>query len=189
MILTERLIIRHPTIADAAVLNSSIVESLPELQKYMSWANHVPSLSETQNNIEGAILLIQANQDLRFLIFSKDEDFVGASGLHKIDWQIRKAEIGYWIRTSKSGNGLMTEAINAITNYGIHELGLKRIEIVCSGSNLKSRRIPEKLGYALEGILKNHRINNDGSIDDTVYYAKVVNEQVGGAVHSVIPSN
>lgn len=174
MILTERLIIRHPTIADVAALNSSIIESISELRKYMAWANRPPSLSDTQNNIENAMMLIKANQDLRFLIFSTDNDFIGSSGLHKIDWQIRKAEIGYWVRTSKSGNGYITEAVGAITNYGISELGLKRIEIICSGSNLKSRRIPEKLGFTLEGILKNHRINNDGSIDDTVYYAKVI---------------
>jgi RimJ/RimL family protein N-acetyltransferase len=68
----------------------------------------------------------------------------------------------------------VTEAVNAIMNYGINELGLKRIEIICSGSNIKSRRIPERLGFTLEGILKNHRINNDGTIDDTVYYAKVI---------------
>lgn len=173
MIFTERLIIRYPTLADADVLNASIIESLPELRKYMSWANHIPPMSETRNNLESALLLISTKQDLRFLIFSKDNDFIGSSGLHKIDWQIKKAEIGYWIRTSKSGCGLMTEAVNAITNYGINELGLKRIEIVCSGSNAKSRRIPERLGYTLEGVLKNHRINNDGSIDDTVYYAKL----------------
>ena len=173
-ILTERLIIRHPKISDAAALNSSIIESINELRKYMPWVNQVPSVLDTQNNIENAIKLIDANQDIRFLIFSKNNDFVGSSGLHRIDWQIKKAEIGYWIKTSQSGHGLMTEAVNAIANYGINELGLRRIEIICSGSNTQSRRIPEKLGFTLEGILKNHRINNDGTIDDTIYYAKVV---------------
>jgi len=172
---TERLIIRHPKISDAAILNSSIIESIRELRKYMSWANEIPTLSDTRNNIENAIRLIEANEDIRFLIFSKNNnDFIGSSGLHKIDWRIKKAEIGYWIKTSKSGNGFMTEAVNAIMNYGINELGLRRIEIINSGSNIKSRRIPERLDFTLEGILKNHRINNDGTIDDTVYYAKVV---------------
>jgi ribosomal-protein-serine acetyltransferase len=173
-IFTERLIIRHPKISDAVALNSAIIESIRELKKYLAWANKIPSTSDTQNNIENAIRLIETNADVRFLIFSKDNDFIGSSGLHKIDWQIKKAEIGYWIRTTKSGNGFMTEAVNAIANYGINELGLQRIEIVCSGSNTKSRRIPEKLGFTLEGILKKHRINGDGTIDDTVYYAKVI---------------
>lgn len=173
-LLTERLIIRHPKISDTAVLNASIIESINELRKYMPWVNQVPSILDTQHNIENAIKLIEANQDIRFLIFSKNNDFVGSSGLHRIDWQIKKAEIGYWIKTSQSGQGLMTEAIDAITNYGINELGLRRIEIICSGSNIKSRRIPERLGFTLEGILKNHRINNDETIDDTVYYAKIV---------------
>ena len=172
-IFTERLIIRHPETSDAATLNSSIIESINELRKYMPWVNEIPSILDTQNNIENAIKLIEKNEDIRFLIFSKNNDFIGSSGLHRINWRIKKAEIGYWIKTSQSGNGLMTEAVNAIMNYGINQLSLKRIEIICSGSNIKSRRIPERLGFTLEGTLKNHRINNDGTIDDTVYYAKV----------------
>ena len=171
---TERLIIRPPQRSDAVALNAAILESMVELRKYMIWANQIPSLADTQNNIENAIQLIKANMDIRFLIFSKDNAFVGASGLHKIDWQIKKAEIGYWIRTSMSGKGLMTEAVEAIANYGFNELGLRRIEIIVSGSNSKSKHIPERLGFTLEGRLRNHRINNDGTIDDTLYYAKVI---------------
>ena len=171
---TERLTIRHPKISDSLALNSAIVESISELRKYMSWANEIPTISDTEKNIENAIKLIESNIDIQFLIFTKDNDLIGSSGLHEINWQVKKAEIGYWVRTTKTGNGYITEALNAITSYGINELGLKRIEIMCSGSNTKSRRIPEKLGFTLEGILKRHRINSDGTFDDTVFYAKVI---------------
>ena len=47
------------------------------------------------------------------------------------------------------------ESVNALTELGLNQIKFKRIEIKCESTNIKSRSIPEKLGYELEGILKN----------------------------------
>lgn len=171
---TQRLIIRIPNLEDAEVINAGIIESIDELKYFLPWAQNKPSLEETRNNLVDALKQIESKKDIRLLIFHKNGEFIGSSGLHKIDWRIPKAEIGYWIRTSKTGNGYAKEAVDAITNHGINIMGIKRLEIIVSDSNKKSWQIPEKLGYLLEGILRKHRINPDGSIDNTRYYAKVV---------------
>jgi ribosomal-protein-serine acetyltransferase len=69
----------------------------------------------------------------------------------------------------------MTEAIKELTNLGLNQLQFKRIEIRCESTNLKSRAIPENLGFGLEGILKNDDLSADGSkLTDTCIYAKTV---------------
>ena len=66
----------------------------------------------------------------------------------------------------------MTEAINAITQYAFNQLGVRRITITCDVDNVRSKKIPESLGYALEGTLKANRKNPiTDKISDTLIYA------------------
>ncbi|PYF08328.1 acetyltransferase (GNAT) family protein [Ureibacillus chungkukjangi] len=71
----------------------------------------------------------------------------------------------------------MKEAVEALTNVGLNKIQFNRIEIRCESTNLKSRAIPEKLGFELEGILKSEDLSADGSkLTDTCIYAKVRTE-------------
>lgn len=54
------------------------------------------------------------------------------------------------------------------------DLRARRLEIRCESTNTKSRTIPEKLGYELEGILRNEDFSADGKkLTDTCVYAKI----------------
>ena len=68
----------------------------------------------------------------------------------------------------------MLEAVKGLCELGLNQINFKRVEIRCESTNLKSRSIPEKLGFELEGILKNEDLSADGSkLIDTCIYAKV----------------
>ena len=58
-------------------------------------------------------------------------------------------EIGYWMRLSRAGSGLATEATRAMTRAGLRIPGIERLEIHLDPANVSSRRVPEKLGYRL----------------------------------------
>lgn len=82
-------------------------------------------------------------------------------------------EIGYWIRNKYTGQGYMTEAINAITQYAFRQLQMRRVAITCDVDNIRGRKISEKLGYILEATLKANRLNPiTGKISDTLVFAK-----------------
>ncbi len=67
----------------------------------------------------------------------------------------------------------MTESINALTRYTINQLHVKRIEIRCDKNNIQSKKIPEKLNYQLEAILKSNRISViTNTISDTLVFVK-----------------
>lgn len=97
---------------------------------------------------------------------------VGSSGLHRINWDVRAFEIGYWIRTSRAGQGLMTEAVNGITRFAIDHLDANRIEIRCSSLNLSSSRLAERAGFTLEGVLRCARKDKLGNLSHTRIYSK-----------------
>ncbi|WP_226674842.1 GNAT family N-acetyltransferase [Mesobacillus jeotgali] len=171
---TERLLLRAPNrTGDGSIVNQAIRDSFNELKAWLPFAQKLPAVEETEINLRKAHINFLKRESFRFLIFDKTtNDFIGTATLQGIDWSIPKCEIGYWINTKFSDSGYMTEAVKALTNFGLHQMEFKRIEIRCESTNLKSRAIPEKLGYELEGILRNDDLSADGSrLTDTCFYS------------------
>lgn len=171
---TERLMVRAPRWGDGAVLNAAILESLDELRPWMPWAQAAPTLEESEENVRKARLSFLQRRDLRLPFFRKDNGaFVGSSGLHRIDWNAGKFEVGYWVRTSQSGRGFVTEAVAAITELAIHQLAANRVEIRCDARNLRSKRVAERTGFTLEGVLRSEKRDVAGALADTLVFAQI----------------
>ncbi|KUP25268.1 GNAT family N-acetyltransferase [Paenibacillus sp. DMB5] len=171
---SERLLIRAAQWGDGVKMNEAIMESLNELQPWMIFAQKAQTPEESEIFVREARINYLKRTNMHMNIYNKaDGTFVGCSGLHHIDWDVRAFEMGYWIRTSCSGKGYMTEAVNAITDFAIHELGANRIEIRCSGRNAKSAAVAERAGYKLDGVLRLNTRGFDGELHDSKVYAKV----------------
>lgn len=82
-------------------------------------------------------------------------------------------EIGYWCRSSLVGQGLVLEAVQAMVRAGLEDLGANRLEIRCDARNTRSLRVAERAGFTLEATLKHERRANDGSLSDTLVYARL----------------
>ena len=172
---TERLLIRMPKPGDGNAVFNAIQASIHELKPWMPFAQNEQSEQQTEINIRNAYVKFINRDDLRLHIFLKDTgEFIASSGLHRINWDVPKFEIGYWIDSRFSEKGYITEAVQGISNFAFSELNARRIEIRCDSKNEKSRKIPEKLGFTLEGILKNDAVSADGKgLRDTCIYAKI----------------
>lgn len=177
-IITPRLILRPPQIGDGTAINEAILESFDVLNQYMAWANKKPSLEDSEESVRQAVAnwIWKKNEEpyLPIFIFDKETNrFIGATGYHHYDWDVPSIETGYWIRSSCAGKGFMTEAINALTRYAFKQLGMRRITITCDVDNIRSKKIPESLGYHLESILKaNRRKPISNEITDTLVYSR-----------------
>ncbi|MFX3623247.1 MAG: GNAT family N-acetyltransferase [Ectobacillus sp.] len=171
---TERLFIRMPLPGDGKAVYEAINESIEELKPWMPFAHKEQTEQEVEANIRDAHIKFLRREDLRLLVFLKETgELVASSGLHRINWDVPKFEIGYWIRSRFSKKGYMTEAVAGIAEFAFTELGANRLEIRCDAKNARSRAIPERLGFKLEGILENDDVSVDGSeLRDTCIYAK-----------------
>ncbi|MCY0874862.1 MAG: GNAT family N-acetyltransferase [Firmicutes bacterium] len=173
-LVTERLVIRTPLWGDGQAVHAAIMESMEALRPWMPWASDAQTVEETEANVRAARLKYLERTDLRLHLFDQATgDFVGSSGLHRIDWNIRRFEIGYWIRTSYGGRGLMTEAVAAITRMAEEALKANRIEIRCDARNLRSARIAQRVGFTLEGVLRANERDVEGQLRDTMVFARV----------------
>ena len=97
-------------------------------------------------------------------------EVVGGIGLNKIEGH--KAEIGYWLAEKYWGQGIMTQAVKLVTEFGFKKLKLKRIYAYVFSWNKASMKVLEKAGYKLEGILRKDVKKNNKFID-TYLFAKV----------------
>lgn len=170
---TDRLTIRAPRWGDGVQVNKAIHESTAELSPWLPFAKTLPTLEESETNTRQHRLNFLARTDMILYLTDKQTgEFIGSSGLHRIDWEARKFEIGYWLRTSCTGKGYMTEAVEGLTQFAIHHLQANRIEIRCDDRNLSSAQVAERTGFTLEGILRNNKIDEDILIH-TMVFAKV----------------
>ena len=153
-------------------MNRAIAESFAELREWMEWAQEVPTLEQSTEQQKHARAAFLARQDLQLILFKEDR-IVGSSGLHRIDWSVPKFEIGYWVRTPDARNGYVTEAVAAIEHFAFDTLAARRVEIRCDTRNVRSRAVPERLGYEFEGVLRNEAVHIDGTLRDTAVYARI----------------
>jgi len=81
---------------------------------------------------------------------------VGCVSLDAIRWRlgairVDRAELGYWLAPALWGQGYVTEAARALVQYGFDIVGLHKVTVGCVERNVGSRRVIEKIGFALVG--------------------------------------
>ncbi len=171
---TVRLILRPPKMGDGKIINDAIRETFPALHRWMAWAKHMPSIAESETIAREANGRWRAREELQFWMFNKTDGMVvGSSGLHHIDWDVPKFEIGYWVRASCEGYGYVTESVNALTQFCLTELKAERIEIRCDARNTRSSAVAVRAGYSLEATLHKDRRDTQGEITDTLIFCKL----------------
>lgn len=157
-ILTPRLLIRPAASGDGRALYAAEAESIHQLRPWMPWARSEISVEISEQGCREAHGRFLMREDIRLCLFDRfSSELVGGSGLHRIDWDHRCFEIGYWVRNSRAGLGYISEAVNAVARYAFVRLEARRVSIHCNASNVKSRAVAERLGFPLEGVL----LNND----------------------------
>ncbi|WP_412028449.1 GNAT family N-acetyltransferase [Deinococcus yunweiensis] len=172
---TARLLLRAPRPEDAQAQVDTVNASLPELRRWMLWAQEPQTLDGARENLTRAADAYATGENLRLMVWNPEgTELIGSSGYHSLDWRVPKGEIGYWIATAHTGHGYAQEVAAFLTDYALNDLRLRRIEIRCDANNERSARIPQVLGYALDARLVNDDVAaaDPTQLRDTLIYSK-----------------
>jgi ribosomal-protein-serine acetyltransferase len=106
--------------------------------------------------------------DLVFVIVHEQKvcGLIGFKGMDKLN---KKLEIGYWLAENKQGKGIMRRACHTMIAYAFEKLRMNRVEIRVGVGNERSQKIPQKLGFTLEGVQRHGEFLNDHFHDLEVY--------------------
>jgi ribosomal-protein-serine acetyltransferase len=138
------------------------------LREWLPWVDATKSSDDTKGFIDFTLKQLGANNGFHCGIFYKDK-IAGCIGFHNIDWGNKKTSIGYWLGAEYQGLGIMTIACKDLISHAFKELKLNRVEIRAGEHNLKSRAIPERLGFINEGIIRQAEWLYDHYIDHVIY--------------------
>lgn len=174
----ERTVLLAPRAGLGAEMAVVIAQSLSHLRPWMPWAQDAPTAESSEMVVRRMQADFITRSDLCFQIYARKPDgsagrLLGGTGLHRIDWTVRKFEIGYWIRPEAAGQGHVSEAVRLLAALAFDRLGARRVEIRCDARNLKSRAVAERCGFTLEGVLRCDALGVDGQARDTAVYARI----------------
>jgi RimJ/RimL family protein N-acetyltransferase len=146
---TARLILRPWTAADAPALQCAVLDDGRHLAPWMPWATpeaHA-DVDAIARRLDGFAAEFAAGRDWSYVIESRDDGrLLGAVGLHPRVGP-GALEIGYWIRESAEGRGLVTEAVSALADAVLAEGDVDRLEIRCDPRNARSAAVARRLGF------------------------------------------
>ncbi|NGQ95237.1 GNAT family N-acetyltransferase [Brevibacillus sp. SYP-B805] len=155
--------------SDARAMYSLTNRNRSYLRQWLPWVDGVTCLEDSARFIDITIQQRHRQQGIHCGIWYKGE-LAGVLGVHAINWPNRRTAIGYWLGEEFQGRGLMTRAVAAyLDNLVFGRWQLNRVEIAAATENRKSRAIPERLGFRLEGILRCNEFLYDHYVDHAVY--------------------
>jgi RimJ/RimL family protein N-acetyltransferase len=142
----DGLVLRRSRPAHAPLILAAIERSRPELRRFMPWAMEEPTLETVGAYLERAWL---PPETFGFSLFDAGE-VVGGFGLHG-----RRGpgilEIGYGVRSDRTGRGYATAAAETLADVGFgHFPDIHRLEIRCDPANAASAAVAAKLGFSLD---------------------------------------
>jgi ribosomal-protein-serine acetyltransferase len=174
--------IRPYELNDASLVFEAALESLTELQPWMPWCHPGYSIEESRSWLETQVAAFENRTTFEFAIVCADGHYLGGCGLNQIDTANRRANLGYWVRSSSAGHGVATVAVRQLRDWGFRNTDLVRLEIVVAVGNAASHRVAEKTGAVPEGTLRSRLLLHGISHDATMYSLTRRDSSAAGAI-------
>ena len=151
---------------DSFELHELIDKNRLYLKKTLPWLNYSNTVQDSKNFIS------QSNNDFlkkSLILGIKSRKLIGIISFHTIDWQKKEAEIGYWLDEEMQGKGIITISCKHLINLGFNDLGLEKIVISASTTNIKSQSIAKRLGFQEKCIIKDQGFLYDHYVDHILF--------------------
>lgn len=164
---TKRLLLRPFQENDAEAFFACCQN--PNLGNNAGWAPH-KTLNESREILHSAFI----GQEGIWAVTLKDtQQLIASIGIvpdpKRENPQVRM--LGYWLDEPYWGKGYMSEAVQAVLNYGFNELQLSLITANCYPHNKRSQQVLKRNGFIYEGILHQAELTYNGNIyDHECYY-------------------
>ncbi|WP_133011601.1 GNAT family N-acetyltransferase [Marinomonas flavescens] len=98
-----------------------------------------------------------------------NQTLVGNISFNSIDHDLKKVDIGYWISADYQGKGIVSKCVTKLIAMAFTDLDMEKVQISAAVDNQPSRRVCERLGFKLEGIITRAEKINRHVLDHAIY--------------------
>lgn len=156
--------------SDAQALQHALLESVDTVGRWLDWCTPAYSVDDALHWIGRTRLAWRGvGDECALAIVDGDHRLVGSIGLNHWQHEYRMANLGYWVRQSRQGEGAATAAVRLLAAHALRIPELQRLEIVVIDDNLASRRVAEKVGAKLEGLARRRLVLRGEPRDAAIY--------------------
>ena len=149
----NRFSIRPYRMDDVEELYAAADESREHIAKWMGWMTPGYHKKDARTWVEHAVDAWERGVAYEHVIIDRgDGSIVGSCGLNHLDRVNGLCNLGYWVRSSRLGEGAARQAALLLAELGFGTLGLNRLEIVVAVGNAFSRKVAESTGAVYEGV-------------------------------------
>src|SRR5687768_7131822 len=119
------LLLRPPTAEDMPALTVAVRESLAELHPWMDWATEAYDEASAVRWWEFVQIAWQHASAFHFVIAdAKTGEYIGNCGLDGLNRKYRFCNLGYWVRTSRTRQGIASRAAQLAARFAFESLAL-----------------------------------------------------------------
>ncbi|HNW45336.1 MAG TPA: GNAT family protein [Elusimicrobiales bacterium] len=172
LIVSPRLELRKHGAELAETMYRYVDQDRARLRVFLPWVDKTLSEEDEAAYIKITHATWEKGTFFDYGIFERETGtYMGNAGVHNIAWHHDRCEFGYWILGRFEGKGFVSEAVSALEKV-CAGLGFHRLEIRCDSGNPRSAAVPRRLGYSLDGTLKEDTLAH-GRYTDTMVFAKL----------------
>lgn len=161
----EHLRVRPWRPDDAAAVRAAF--DCPEIQRW--FVRRMDSEAEAREWIAGWADVWATETDSSWAVVDGGDEVVGQVGLRSIRLFEASAQLSYWVIPAARGTGVATRAAGALARWAFDRLGMNRLYLVHTTGNLPSCRVAGRLGFPVEGTLRDYIHHQDGFHDVHVH--------------------
>jgi ribosomal-protein-alanine N-acetyltransferase len=165
---THRLNLRRLNPLDVTEILA--LRSNPEIMKFIPR----PLMKTKEEALEFITIMdtnIDTNTVINWAITTKENDkLIGMIGFYRMKPENYRSEVGYILSAEFHGQGVITEALQRVIQFGFEEMGLNSIEAVIDPENFGSEKVLLKNNFIKEGHFKEHTFF-EGKFLDSVFYS------------------
>jgi RimJ/RimL family protein N-acetyltransferase len=152
---SQRLKLRPPLPEDAELIFAAYAQD-PEVVKYLIWRPHT-DVSQTRDFIRHCREGRDSGTAFPYVILRKEDGRL--LGMVELRFGGHDVNLGYVLAKAYWGQGIMSEALQALVGWAQAENGIAKVWATCDVENLASARVMEKVGMKREGILPKHTLH------------------------------
>jgi ribosomal-protein-serine acetyltransferase len=124
------------------------------LQEWLPWVEHTTKIEDTQEFIRHSLTQYVKNGSIDAPVLYKGKLVGMIALLISKRYNLKRADIGYWLDSEHQGKGIISKCAQKMLEIGFEKYNLRKITIHCATDNSNSCNVAKRLGFHLDGTLR-----------------------------------